>query len=72
LALVQAPILGLPDFTKPFVVETDANDLGFRAVLMQEGYPIAYLSKPACQKNQALSTYEKESLALVMAIDKKI
>jgi hypothetical protein len=39
LALVQTPVLGLPDFSKPFVVETDANDLGFRAMLMQEGYP---------------------------------
>lgn len=69
-ALVQAPVLGLPDFTKPFMIETDASDLGFGAVLMQEGHPIAYLSKPVCQKNQALSTYEKECMALVMAVDK--
>jgi hypothetical protein len=53
LALVQAPVLGLPDFTKPLVVETDTSDLGFRAVLMQEGYPIAYLSKPVCQKKSS-------------------
>jgi hypothetical protein len=69
-ALIQAPVLGLPDFTKPFVVETDASDLGFGAVLMQEGHPIAYLSKPVCSKNQACSTYEKECMAIVMAVDK--
>jgi hypothetical protein len=40
LALVQAPVLGLPNFTKPFVIETDANDLRFGAVLMQEGHPL--------------------------------
>jgi hypothetical protein len=51
LALVQALVLGLPDFTKPFVVKTNASDLGFRAVLMQEGHPIAYLSKLCAKKS---------------------
>ena len=52
------------------MLETDASDIGFGAVLMQEGHPIAYLSKPACAKNQALSTYEKECMAIIMAVDK--
>lgn len=37
---------------------------------MQEGHPVAYLSKALCPPNQALSTYEKEYLAILMAVDK--
>ena len=44
-ALTRAPILWLPDYTKEFVIETDACDEGIRAVLMQDRHPIAYLSK---------------------------
>lgn len=69
-ALIKAPMLALPDFTKQFVLETDASDVGFRAVLMQSNHPIAYLSKAICPKNQALSTYEKEYMAIMLAVDK--
>ena len=55
-ALTEAPVLGIPDFAKPFTLETDASDLGMGAVLMQEGHPISYLSKPLSSRNQALST----------------
>lgn len=69
-ALVTAPVLAIPDFSKEFVVETDASELGFGAVLMQGDHPVAYLSKPVCRKNQALSTYEKECMAIIFAVDK--
>ena len=64
------PVLRMPDFTKPFVVETDACSRGIGAVLMQEGQPIAYLSKALSPKNLGLSIYEKELLAVVMAVTK--
>lgn len=70
LALVQAPVLAIPNFEKQFVLETDSSDVGFGVVLMQEGHPIAYLSKTVCLKNQGLSTYEKECMAIIMAVDK--
>ena len=69
-ALVQALVLALPDFTKQFIIETDASDEGFGAVLMQENHPISYLSKSVGPKNRALSTYEKECMAVILAVDK--
>lgn len=68
-ALVQAPVLALPDFSKKIVVETDASATGIGAVLMQDFHPIAYLSKALAPKNLGLSAYEKECLALLLAID---
>lgn len=68
--LVQAPVLALPDFSKTFVIETDASDKGVGAVLMQEGHPIAFISKALGKRAQALSTYEKECLAILLAVEK--
>ncbi|PWA98195.1 hypothetical protein CTI12_AA000110 [Artemisia annua] len=69
-AMISTPVLRLPDFTLPFIVETDACNVGVGAVLMQQGQPITFLSKGLSKKNQLLSTYEKEFLAVVMAINK--
>jgi hypothetical protein len=52
------------------VVETGASDIGLGVVLMQEDKPIAFLSKPLSRNNKLLSIYEKEFLALIMAVER--
>lgn len=68
-ALVTAPVLAMPDFAEPFIVETDASDKGIGAVLMQKQHPIAFLSRALGPRHQGLSTYEKESLAIILAVE---
>lgn len=43
--------------------------MGIGAVLQQNGHPIAYVSKALGMKSKGLSTYEKECLDILMAVD---
>jgi hypothetical protein len=62
--------LALPRFDLPFVVERYACENGMGAVLMQHGKPIAYISKALGERNRQLSIYDKEFLALILAVEK--
>ncbi|GJS40089.1 putative mitochondrial protein [Tanacetum coccineum] len=62
-AMVQAHVLGLPNFKKEFTVENGSCGTGISVVLQQDGHTLAYLSKALSPKHQAMSTYEKEFLA---------
>ena len=43
--MTSFPVLAIPNFREPFVLETDASGSGIRAILSQSQHPIAYFSK---------------------------
>ncbi|KAA0033719.1 Transposon Tf2-6 polyprotein [Cucumis melo var. makuwa] len=69
-AMISVPVLALLDFSLPFTIETDALGTGLGAVLSQNNRPIAYFSQKLSPRAQAKSIYERELMAVVMAIQK--
>ena len=75
--LTSSPILRLPvsQEGKPFVLRTDASDIGLGAVLLQdfegEGrLPIAYASKKLLPRERNYSVIEKECLGIIWGVEK--
>lgn len=64
------PVLALPDFSQPFILEADASGHGIGAVLMQQGRPIAFFCKTLGPKATTFSTYDKEAIAILEALKK--
>jgi hypothetical protein len=64
------PVLALPYFTLPFVLECDAFDEGIEVVLMQGGHPIVFESRKLSHPERLYSIYDKEMLAMMHALTK--
>lgn len=69
-SMIQALVLALPNFHLLFVVECDGIWKWARVILMQEQRPIVYFSIALKGKSLLLSIYEKELMALVLAVKK--
>ena len=67
--MVTSPILAYPDFSKPFVLDTDASDQAIGAVLSQKingkEHVIAYGSRTLTKSEKRYCVTRKELLSLV-------
>ena len=72
-ALTQAPVLALPDPSKPWVIHTDASVEALGAVLQQDQgrglQPVGYMSLTLKDAETRYPTHEQEMLAIVTACD---
>jgi len=72
--LTSQPVCCLPDLALPFVLRTDASDVGLGAVLLQDqGFglqPISFASKKLQSAEKNYATIEKECLAILWAVKK--
>ncbi|KAH3742726.1 Transposon Ty3-I Gag-Pol poly [Pelomyxa schiedti] len=71
-ALMEAPILGYPEGSLPFCIESDASGIGLGAVLFQligkRRVTIAYWSQALTKAERNYDTRERECLAAVEAL----
>ena len=71
--MTKAPLLAYADFTRPFLLETDASIEGLGAVLAQRAednlvHPIAYASRTLLAHERNYSIPELEALGVVWAV----
>lgn len=73
-ALCTSPVLATPDFSKQFVVQTDASEVGKGTVLSQiqdcTDHPILFISRKLLKHERNYATIDKEALAIKWALGK--
>jgi transposase InsO family protein len=71
-ALTRAPCLFAPDFSIPFILQTDASGIGISGVLSQivqgEEHPVGFVSRQLNKAEKNYTTTELECLAVVWSI----
>ena len=70
-ACCTAPVLGYPDFTREFILETDTSLKGLGAILSQQHkdgsiHVIAYASQSLCSSERSICNYSSAKLELLV------
>ena len=70
-ALSTAPVLGYPDFTREFILETDASLKDLGAILSEQDkdgsiHVIAYASQSLCPSERSMRNYSLAKLELLV------
>lgn len=72
-AVSREPVLRMPDFSKPFYVETDASDFAIGAELYQKHddgrHPVAFFSKKISGPALNYPVHDKELMAIIEAFN---
>ena len=72
--LSSSPVLVMPDFSKPLILQTDASAYGIGGVLMQRQgqflHPICFVSRKLLPRETRYSIIERECLAIVWSVEK--
>lgn len=74
VALTTAPCLRPPDFHRPFILQTDASNIGISAILTQidpdsgDEHPIAFKSRQLTPAEKGYSAVELECLAVCWGV----
>ena len=66
----EAPVLRYYDSNKSLVIQCDASEKGMGAALLQEGQPLAYISRALTDTETRYAQIEKELLAVVYACER--
>ena len=61
-------LLAFPDFSKPFVIHTDASKLQLGAIISQDGKPISFYSRKLNPAQTRYTTTERELLSIVKTL----
>jgi len=67
-AMTTTPTLAMPNFNDSFTINIDASGEGIGAVLLQQGKPVAFMSRALGVTKLSWSTYAKKMLAIIEAI----
>lgn len=73
-ALVSPPVLAVPDFSKQFILQSDACGSAVSAILLQQ-YPegrrvVSYASRMLTEQEKKFSIYELEALAVLYGLER--